>query len=396
MLNRSMGSFRVILVSLFIVVFFYVSHQLTRFADLSLAMVFFVNIFLLLMLAIILAQPLYFWADRRLEHKSWHDSFFKVAHLSMAYINFLVSFVILRDIAAFAGTYLTPSVDVNKGYGPEALGIILVLPLFLILLGTLVVKVGPQVKNIVLPFKNLPAGLAGLRILHITDLHISSSLPVSFVEKLVDRVNKLKPDVVVFTGDILDSQAIRHVHEFDLLKKIQSNFGSYYVPGNHEYYWEIAQGLAVFRAIGMKVLINETANLVINNSLLQISGVPDPAARMFKQEEPDFDKVAKSLNPEGFKILLSHQPSLANKAWDKGFSLQLSGHTHGGQFFPWNLLIGFFQKYPKGLYRIKDMQLYVNQGTGYWGPSLRLGTYCELTVITLASSTATASRDVIK
>ena len=84
-----------------------------------------------------------------------------------------------------------------------------------------------------------------------------------------------------------------------------------------------------------------------------------------------------------FKILLAHQPFIADEASHYGFHLQLSGHTHGGQFFQWNFLIGFFQKYAKGLYRLKSMQLYVNQGTGYWGPSLRLGTYCELTQIVL-------------
>ncbi len=378
-----MGIFKTVVVSLFIVVFFYVSHQLTRFADLSFGMVMLVNVFLILIFGIVLAQPLYFWSNNRLEHKPWHDSFFRTAHLLMAYINFLISLVIIRDLAAFLMEYLTPNYNADVFYGKEALVIMLVAPLLLIFLGTLVVRVGPQVKNMPLRFKNLPTGLEDLRILHITDLHISSSLPVSFVAKLVDRVNKLKPDLIVYTGDILDSQAIRHLPEFALLKKMESRLGQFYVPGNHEYYWDVDQGLAAFRSVGFKVLINETAHLNIQNSLLQIAGIPDPAARMFKKEEPDFDKVGLDLKPDGFKVLLSHQPSLAQTACTKGFDLQLSGHTHGGQFFPWNLLIGFFQKYPKGLYRIQDMQLYVNQGTGYWGPSLRLGTYCELTVITL-------------
>ncbi|MDG0817045.1 metallophosphoesterase [Bdellovibrio svalbardensis] len=387
-----MGFFRVVLVSLFVVVFFYLSHQLTRFADLSLGMVSIVNLGLISILGIVLAQPLYFWSDRRLEHRPWHDSFSRVAHLCMAYINFLISFVILRDVAAFALEYLAPAYSTEFAFGKEALGIMLTLPLFLILLGTLVVRVGPRVTHVALGFKNLPKGLENLRILHITDLHISSSLPVHFVEKLVQRVNKLKPDLVVYTGDILDSQAIRHLAEFDSLKKMESRLGHYYVPGNHEYYWDVDQGLAAFRSVDFNVLINETANLTINNSLLQISGIPDPAARMFRKEEPDFEKVAAQLKPEGFKLLLSHQPSLAKQACKKGFDLQLSGHTHGGQFFPWNLLIGFFERYSKGLYRIQGMQLYVNQGTGYWGPSLRLGTYCELTVITLTSNVSILRR----
>lgn len=378
-----MGFFRVTLFSLFIVIFFYVGHQLTRFADLPWSLVFFVNAFLFFMLAIILAQPLYFWSERRLEHRTWHDSFFSAAHFCMAYINFLVSFVILRDLTTFTLDFLAPSVKTDWAYGKEALGFMLVLPLFLMLLGTLVVRVGPQVKNLSLSFKDLPPDLEGLRILHITDLHISPSLPINFVKKLAKKVTALKPDLIVYTGDILDSQAIRHIPELDMLKKLPSKYGQYYIPGNHEYYWNIDQSLAAFRALGFHVLINQTSDLSIGNSLLQISGTPDPAARMFKKEEPDFNKIAQSLQPQSFKLFLSHQPSLAPRAAEKSFALQLSGHTHGGQFFPWNLLIGFFEKYPKGLYQVQGMQLYVNQGTGYWGPSLRLGTYCELTAITL-------------
>jgi predicted MPP superfamily phosphohydrolase len=220
----------------------------------------------------------------------------------------------------------------------------------------------------------LPPAWDGLRLLHITDLHISNSLPVSFVEKLVAEIQKLKADLIVYTGDILDSQAIRHLSEFGLLKTIRPPLGNFYVPGNHEYYWEIDQGLAAFRSIDFTVLVNETATLQRDNQLLQISGIPDPAALMFKEGQ---------LEPGSFRLMLSHQPSLADKTCDLGYQLQLSGHTHGGQFFPWNFLIGFFQKYAKGLYRIKNMQLYVNQGTGYWGPSLRMGTYCEITEIIL-------------
>lgn len=378
-----MGIFRVVLVSLFVVLFFYMSHQLTRFADLPLGAVLFVNTFLFCLMAILIAMPLYMWSDARLQHKPWHDAFFRTSHFAMAYLNFLVSLVILRDLASFIFEYFVPAYGIDFIYEKEALGAMLVLPLFLILIGTLVVRVGPKVKNITLYFSDLPAELENLRLAHVTDLHISSSLPVKFVEKLATRINQLKPDLVLYTGDILDSQAIRHLPELDQLKNISTRLGQFYVPGNHEYYWEVEQCLAAFKAIGFEVLINQTANLNLNSTVLQISGVPDPAARMFKKEEPNFDKIADSLQKESFKILLSHQPSLGKKSWEKGFQLQLSGHTHGGQFFPWNLLIGLFERYSKGLYRLNGMQLYVNQGTGYWGPSLRLGTYCELAVITL-------------
>ena len=380
----TMAAFRIILVGLFTVVFFYLAHQLTRFASLPLGVTLFVNFFLIFVIGLILALPLYFWSERRLEHKPWHDSFFSASHFAMGYISFLITFVILRDVFSFVMEYTSPTFNTESLYNKEALGFMLLAPIIFILLGTLVVRIGPQVKRVELSFKNLPAELENLKLLHITDLHISPGLPKHFVETLAKKANELNPDIVAYTGDILDSLAIRHLKEFESLKKIKSRLGSYYVPGNHEYYWDFDQGMAAFRTLNFNILINQTADIKIDNKMvLQISGIPDPAARMVRKEEPDFEKVAQNLKPDAFKILLAHQPSLADQACEKEFDLQLSGHTHGGQFFPWSLMIGLFQKYPKGIYRIKNLQLYVNQGTGYWGPSLRLGTYCELTLITL-------------
>jgi hypothetical protein len=141
--------------------------------------------------------------------------------------------------------------------------------------------------------------------------------------------------------------------------------------------------LKAFRNLDFHLLLNETENISVKGSTLQIAGVPDPAAKMTSMEGPNFEKLKGQFRDGSFKLLLSHQPNLAPLAAETGFQAQLSGHTHGGQFFPWNFLIGLFQRYAKGLYNIEGLKLYVNQGTGYWGPSLRLGTYCELAEITL-------------
>lgn len=381
-----MSLFRAVIIILFGGIFFYVAHQLTRFTDLSFGATAAVIIFLIFIFGLVLSMPLYFWSERRLKHEPWHDSFFSAAHFGMAYINFLVTFVILRDIFAFIARYAGDSFYVDSLYGTNALGLMLVLPFICILLGTITVRVGPRVKSVKVFFPQLPDDLEGFTILHITDLHISSSLPVAFVKKLTDAVQKIKSDMVVYTGDILDSQAVRHLDEFALLQKVSAPFGVYYVPGNHEYYWQVDQALAAMRSTGATVLINETALVNKGSAHLQVAGIPDPAALQFGLEGPDFKKLLGQSRSDAFRLILSHQPSLADVATTAGFHLQLSGHTHGGQFFPWNFLIGFFQKYSKGLYRIKNMQLYVNQGTGYWGPSLRLGTYCELTEIVLRKS----------
>lgn len=381
-----MNIFRVVVITLFSVIFVYICHQLTRFSGLSVSGSLRVILFLGAIFALVLSMPLYFWSDRRLVHKPWHDAFFSASHFAMAYLNFLVSFVVLRDLAA-AGIYYSPvEFDVDLLYDTNALGLMLALPFLLIILGTIIVRVGPKIKTVPLSFPDLPADLEGFKILHITDLHISSGLPVKFVARLAETAQRVQADIVVYTGDILDSSAYRHVEEFELLKTIRAPLGVFYVPGNHEYYWKIEQALTAFRGIGAEVLMNETANIVKGTASLQVAGIPDPAARMFQQEMPDLKKLTQQMQNGSFKILLAHQPFIADEASNFGFNLQLSGHTHGGQFFPWNFLIGFFQKYAKGLYQVKNMQLYVNQGTGYWGPSLRLGTYCELTQIVLRKS----------
>ncbi|WP_374029623.1 metallophosphoesterase [Bdellovibrio bacteriovorus] len=378
-----MGLFRTVASTLILAIFIYVSHQLTRFTDLTWMGTSAIVAFLAMLFSMVIGTFLFFWKEKNLDHKPWRDFFLNGSLMVMAYINFLVSFVILRDVFAFAENMIATKPLIENLYSSQATAALLTLPVALLVLGNIVVQAGPRLKKVTLAFKNLPTDLEGLRIVHITDLHISPSLPVSFVSKLVGRVREMNPDVIVFTGDILDSFSEKHQEEFKILGGLQAKHGIYYVPGNHEYYWDVNRGLQSFRDMGFKVLLNETAEIHKGSASLQIAGIPDPAAGHFGQPGPDFKAVQSQLKPDSFKILLSHQPSLAKHSEKIGIDLQLSGHTHGGQFFPWNWLIVFFEKYAKGLYRIGNLQLYVNQGTGYWGPRLRLGTYCELTEIVL-------------
>lgn len=378
-----MGIFRTIASTLILAIFVYVSHQLTRFTDFDWQGTTLVVSFLAFLFAVVIGTFLFFFKERDLEHKPWRDTLLNSALTVMAYINFLVSFVILRDILAFADRLFTSFISLETLYSTQATATLMGLPVVLILIGNLIVQRGAHIKKVPIQFAHLPLDLEGLRILHITDLHISPSLPVRLVRKLVEQVNEQKPDMVVFTGDILDSFAEKHQEEFKILKNLRATHGVFYVPGNHEYYWDAKKGLQAFRDVGFHVLINQANTLKFGGTDLQIIGIPDPAATHFNEEGPDLSKVASQLRPESFKVLLSHQPSLAPQVAKLGVNLQLSGHTHGGQFFPWNWLIVFFERYSKGLYRLGNLQLYVNQGTGYWGPQVRLGTYCELTEIIL-------------
>lgn len=382
-----MGLFRAILVILFSGIFFYVSHQLLRFTGVGLPVAAGVLAFLVLIFGLVLAMPLYLLTESKKEHKPWHDSLLAASHFALAYVNFIGTLIILRDIFSFFTNYIfTPPYEWMQAdalYGQNALGLLLVMPFMMILIGTIVVRVGPRLTKVEVRSSKLPKSFDGLRILHITDLHIGTSLPLTFVQKLVKLTQDVKADLVVYTGDIIDGHIVRHLNELELLRSIPAPLGNFYVTGNHEYYWQGDQALAAFRSIKFNVLVNDVYNIERDTDFLQIAGTPDPAAKGFGLEGPNFDKVKQDLLPGAFKILLAHQPFQAPLAEAAGFDLQLSGHTHGGQFFPWNFLIGFFQKYPKGLYKVGNLSLYVNQGTGYWGPSLRMGTYCEVTEITL-------------
>lgn len=378
-----MDFFRALVLILFAGLFFYVSHQLTRFADLGPLANISVIAFIALLFGLILTLPFYFWSLNHREHRSWHNVYYSLTHLAIGYVNFLVAFIIIRDVLSFVYHYATPDFNSEIWYNGTGTLVALILPLIFVTLGYLIVRSGPRLKKVHLKFPDLPPDLEGLRILHITDLHIGRNLPTNFVKKLVRVAQKHPADIVAMTGDMIDDVPVHYQEDLQLLKKIPHKYGVYYVPGNHEYYWHAERTIPEFHKLGFEVLINECRTLQVGSAKLQMCGIPDPAARLFKLDSPDFEKLAKTLAPPAFKVLLSHQPSLADKAAPLGIELQLSGHTHGGQFFPWNVLIGFFQKYGKGLYRILNLQLYVNQGTGYWGPNLRLGTYCEVAEITL-------------
>lgn len=384
-----MGIFRTLASALVVVMFFYVAHQLTRFTDFSWQGQSLIVFLLAALFAIVIGTFLYFWKEKSLDHNPRRDAFMNVALTTMAYINFLVSLVLIRDVFAFIENLGLNLISSDNLYSSQATLFLLGAPIALLGLGNLVVRVGPRLTKVTIPSTRLPLDLEGLRIIHVTDLHVSPSLPPVFVDKLVKSINELKADMVVFTGDILDSFREKHERELKSLGNIKSRLGTYYVPGNHEYYWNGPNAIQAFRDIGFHVLLNRAENIAVGSSTLQMIGIPDPAAAHFQQEGPDFQKVAAQLHQDSFKILLSHQPSLAAKSEAIGVDIQLSGHTHGGQFFPWNWLIVFFERYAKGLYRIGKLQLYVNQGTGYWGPRLRLGTFCELTEIILRKADKT-------
>ncbi len=245
----------------------------------------------------------------------------------------------------------------------------------------------PGVKQVDIPFRDLPASLNGFRIVQITDIHVSPTVKRPYVEGIVDVVNRLDADIVALTGDLVDGSVRRLSGDVEPLAAARSRYGNFFVTGNHEYYSGALQWMRKIESLGYTVLNNEHRVIAHGARKILLAGVTDyRAGRFFDSHRSDPEKAAGGAPPVDLKILLAHQPKTVFSAAKAGFDLQISGHTHGGQFFPWNLMVHFFQPYVAGLHQYQDTRIYVSRGSGYWGPPLRLGSPSEITLLRLVKT----------
>ncbi len=243
---------------------------------------------------------------------------------------------------------------------------------------------GPLVFKIDVPVSGLSPELEGLLLVQISDLHVGPTIGKEYVERVVSQVLELKPDMIAVTGDLVDGTPELLKEGIHPLARLKAPLGVFYVTGNHEYYWGAETWIKTIQELGMTPLINENQVVVYKNRRILIGGICDSSAALFvPAHKSDTERAGNSLEPCDFKILLAHRPNSCVAAEKAGFDLQLSGHTHGGQFFPFSLLIGFFHLFTRGLNRYGKMWVYVNSGTGYWGPPNRLGVSSEITALRL-------------
>jgi len=244
-----------------------------------------------------------------------------------------------------------------------------------------------QVKRVEIPLAGLPAPLQGFTIVQISDVHVGPTIRARYVEGIVEAVNRLKPDLVAITGDLVDGSVPELGAQVAPLARLVSKHGTYFVTGNHEYYSGVAPWLAELRRLGIRVLHNEHVVIERGNAKLLVAGVPDYSAGHFDEAHRSDAREALTGAPEGaVKVLLAHQPRSAPAAAQAGFDLQLSGHTHGGQFLPWRFFVQFQQPFTAGLHKVGRMWVYVSRGTGYWGPPKRFGAPSEITELRLVAS----------
>ncbi len=217
-------------------------------------------------------------------------------------------------------------------------------------------------------------------IVQISDLHIGGLIDREFVKHSVEKINSLNADIVVITGDLIDKK-IETVKEVVLeLTHIQAKHGIYYVLGNHEYFHDPLGIINFMKDTNIKLLLNE--NVAIDELKLNIVGVTDLFGYRANLLEPNITKAFKECNSDYKTILLAHQPKFIEELADHKPDLILSGHTHGGQIWPFNHLVKLQQPYVKGLHQLDNgSTIYVNSGIGFWGPPMRLGSQAEIAYI---------------
>ena len=339
----------------------------------------------------------------RVSRQPWADRLSWVGLLLMGLFSSLFVLTALRDVALLVLTLVTM---VLPGRLPLAqitqLSAIAVPVLAFVatVVGFLNARRTPAVVRVDVPIKGLPGALHGFTLAQISDIHVGPTIKHAYLQRIVRRVNTLGADVVAITGDLVDGSVAALATHVAPLAQLQSRHGTFFVTGNHEYYSGAHAWIAELRRLGLTVLINE--HVVLHHGIagrgdaqddsqtmaaLVLAGVTDFSAHHFDQAHRSDPHAAIDGAPPAalVRVLLAHQPRSAHAAASAGFDLQLSGHTHGGQFWPWNLLVPMQQPFTAGLARLQNLWVYTSRGTGYWGPPKRFGAPSEITAVRLVA-----------
>jgi predicted MPP superfamily phosphohydrolase len=378
-LRRFFSPFVLVLTAILAVVYAYLATRLASGTVSTLA--------LGIPVVLIWLLPVVYWVGDRDRDTFADEALHFASYVCMGWLNFAFFLSLARDVLLLAAAAL-PLERVYifvRDSGPE----LVVGGAFVALaVGMLAALRGPRVRRVDIPIENLHPGLEGLRIVQISDLHVGQAIGERYVRRVARMANELAPDVVALTGDMVDGTVARLAQDVAPLAALQPAGRVFFITGNHEYYSGAEQWNAHFRSLGFRVLLNEYATLDIRGARLLIGGVIDPAARSAGPAHvPRADLAAGAGEPAALRVLLAHNPKLTPLGEAAGFDLQLSGHTHAGQFFPWTLAVRLIHApHAAGLSRSGRMWVYVSAGTGSWGPPVRLGTEPELTLIRLVSS----------
>ncbi|HYO54817.1 MAG TPA: metallophosphoesterase [Archangium sp.] len=245
----------------------------------------------------------------------------------------------------------------------------------------------PVVNEVAVRLPGLPRALDGFTLIQLSDVHVGPLIQRRFMDAVVEQCNGLKGDLVCITGDLVDGRVAHLAHGVGALSNLRSRHGTYFVTGNHEYYSGDEEWTEALTRMGVTVLRNRHVRIGEPGASFDLVGVDDwRAHRSGYPRERSYDLAAATAgrDPSRASVLLAHQPAgWREHALKAGMGLQLSGHTHGGQFFPFNLVVSAVWEHDAGLFREEDSHLYVSRGTGFWGPPLRVAAPPEIVKVTL-------------
>ncbi|HEY5930398.1 MAG TPA: metallophosphoesterase [Burkholderiales bacterium] len=324
---------------------------------------------------------------RRNKQNPCADQLAGAGFLAMGFFSSLLVLTILREVVLLAGHAASGSLisaAVQNEIRVWSAAAVPALAVLVTLLGYINARRRAAILTVEVPIAGLPEALHGFSIVQITDIHVGATIKHGYVTRIVEAVNGLDADMIAITGDLVDGSVGRLGAHTEPLGRLAARHGTFFVTGNHEYYSGAHAWIVEMRRIGLSVLLNEHVVLEHSGAVVVVAGVTDLSGHHFDPAHRSDPVAALAGAPEAaVKLLLAHQPRSAYAAAKAGFDLQLSGHTHGGQFFPWNYVVKLFEPFTSGLHRLDDLSLYVSRGTGYWGPPKRFGAPSEITHLKL-------------
>lgn len=308
--------------------------------------------------------------------QAWADRLSGLGGLAMGVFSSVLVLSLLREgVLLFADT---PSL--RQSSAVTALG----LAGLISLIGYVNARRIARVVTVEVPLAGLPAELAGFTLVQLSDIHVGPTIKRDYVQAIVDRVNQLDADLIAITGDVVDGSVEQLGADTAPLADLRSRHGTYVVTGNHEYYSGATEWIQEFERLGLHGLHNRHEIVTRDGARFVLAGVTDFSAGAFDPLQASDPVAALAGSPPGLlRILLAHQPRSAPAAEAAGFDFQISGHTHGGQFWPWNFFVPLQQPFTAGLHRLGRLTVYTSRGTGYWGPPKRFGAPSEITVLRL-------------
>ncbi|KAF0844840.1 metallophosphoesterase [Nocardia caishijiensis] len=242
----------------------------------------------------------------------------------------------------------------------------------------------PQVRTVDVAIPGLAQGLDGLRVVVVTDTHFAAIDRTEWSKRVVEEVNAQRPDIVGMAGDLVDGSVERRRDQVAPLADVRAPLGRFYITGNHEYLDDAQAWMDQMAALGWQPLNNTHRTVDRGDDKLVVAGINDPTSVDVPGHGPDLAAALAGTDPALPVVLFAHQPKQVSDSVAAGVELQISGHTHGGQIWPFNYLVRLDQPVVAGLSRHgTGTQLYTSRGTGYWGPPLRVFAPSEITVLVL-------------